>query len=338
MLEQSNGKRVIFKKGEQSRFLLSAMDVAKITSKELAALAHVSMRQVSRWIAEEYTLPLFVATTISKRTAVSIPANVKYVEQFAHTSKAGQKGGKSTIKLYGRVPGSEKTRLSAWKRWWEDSGRDKVIAISKKQVSFPEPSTTLAEFTGIMMGDGGLSKHQICVTLNLKDDLEYSFFVGKMMEQLFAVKPSRNMRAGEKAICLVISRVDLVNYCHEHLNLPIGHKIRQGLFVPSWILNDKEYPKDFIRGLIDTDGCVVIEKHSIKGKVYSYIRLNITTYCEHLSSTVFSILTSLGFHPKMRRGGKSIQLENYDEICDYFRAVGTSNQKHIDRFNSVNQS
>lgn len=79
------------------------------------------------------------------------------------------------------------------------------------------------------------------------------------------------------------------------------------------------------------DGCVVVETHSIEGKFYSYLRLNWTTYCPILSQTIYEILTNLGFHPKKRRGGKAIQLENHAEICDYLEVIGTHNPKHSRR-------
>ncbi len=337
MPEQSTEKRVKFNKGDQAEFLASIMKKNNITTETLAAIAKVSVRQISRWVTGKYSLPLSVVTTLSKKSGSTIPRNITIFDRYSHTHTAGRKGGRATMKLYGVVPGSETNRLSAWNKWWISSGKAKVIKASKKHVTLPNASSGLAEFTGIMMGDGGLSRHQVCVTLNKIDDFEYSMFVEKMMLDLFGVKPSRNLHSHKKAVCLVISRVDLVNYCNKHLNLPIGHKISQGLHTPSWILVNKEYSKSFIRGLLDTDGCVVIETHSVKNKRYLYARLNFTTYCRYLSNTIYSLLTDFGFHPKKRRGGKSIQLENFDEICDYFRVIGTHNPKHISRLESISR-
>src|SRR5690348_5750833 len=49
-------------------------------------------------------------------------------------------------------------------------------------------SENLAEFFGIMLGDGKLAKYQIIVTLGIKE-MAYAEWVRDLMERIFTVKP-----------------------------------------------------------------------------------------------------------------------------------------------------
>ena len=139
---------------------------------------------------------------------------------------------------------------------------------------------------------------------------------------------------GTKALNICISRTDLVNFLAKH-GLKVGNKLKQNLSIPEWILRSPKYIIPCIRGMVDTDGSVVIETHLIKNKKYSYPRLNFTSASPILVGQTVHLLEKLGFHPKIRRRGRSVQLENIKEIWEYFKRIGTSNPKHMKRFGGV---
>lgn len=128
-------------------------------------------------------------------------------------------------------------------------------------------------------------------------------------------------------------RISFRNYsiCHNILGLHIGNKLKQGLDIPDWIKSESSYQIACIRGLMDTDGCIFYERHRINGKVYSYPRLSIVSYSSALRKSICEILASLGFSPR-ERGNRSVQLENIQQIQQYFNVVGTHNPKHFNRF------
>lgn len=73
------------------------------------------------------------------------------------------------------IGGDEIKRKKAWAKWWENEGRFKEqIILKKKRIEIPPKSIKLAEFVGVMMGDGGISEYHTTVTLHSKDDLKYS--------------------------------------------------------------------------------------------------------------------------------------------------------------------
>lgn len=326
-----NKNRVLFKKGKQSLFIEKAMHNLGYSHEDLSNTVGCHARTVREWKKEKYSMPISAVKHICTISRIPFPKEVTLRSQYWYVEKAAQLGGKATSKKYGGVPVSEEYRKSQWKKWWNEKGENILIMRTKKPVAIPQISEELAEFAGIMAGDGGISKYQIHVTLNKVDDREYSFFVKKLIYKIFSVQPSRIERKCSKGVDILVSRTDIVTYCVNYLHLPIGDKIRQGLDAPPWVVREEKYMVPFIRGLVDTDGCVVIETHHIKGKTYSYPRLNFTTYSLPLLHSTFNMLTRLGFHPKIRTKGKSIQLENIKEICKYFKVIGSHNPKHIRR-------
>lgn len=182
------------------------------------------------------------------------------------------------------------------------------------------------------MGDGGITKRQVTVTLNKEDDRLYVLYVTKLIKGLFGVEPSLYTKNnGEKAVNIVVSRTHLVKCCST-LGLKIGNKIKQNLDIPEWVQNEKLFLLACIRGLVDTDGCMFQETHRIKGRSYSYPRLAFTSASPPLRLSVTRALEDIGLHPRLRTK-RNVQLEVGAEIRKYFKVVGTSNPKHRERFN-----
>ena len=139
----------------------------------------------------------------------------------------------------------------------------------------------------------------------------------------------------QQVVDLVISRTELVEYCRDELGLKVGNKLKQGLDVPSWIRCKRGYIGACLRGMVDTDGSIFWERHKIKKKIYSYPRLSFVSASRPLRESVFLILRSFGFTPRMRKKDgvyRCVQLESMEEIRHYFETVGTHNPKHERRF------
>lgn len=84
--------------------------------------------------------------------------------------------------------------------------------------------------------------------------------------------------------------------------------------------------KRCLGGLIDTDGCMHVDKHTIKHRIYKNIGLNFTNYSVPLLDFVYESLKSCGFHPT-RNTSHSVCLRKEKEIVQYMECVGTSNEK-----------
>lgn len=326
-------KRVVFPSGKQSHFLLTARQNSKLSWSQLTERIGVHKRTLNDWRREKYSLPFNVLKKISKLTRSKIPENIDIKDPFWYVNKGAKIGGVACIKKYGRVGGDPEYRKKKWYEWWERKGKfiDRGKFFKRKPIKKPVFSEDVAEFTGIVLGDGGITKRQVTFTFHSEDDREYADFVVGLAKKLFDVYIGTCHDKYHKAVKYYISRTELVRFCVEKLGLKLGNKLKQGLDIPSWIQKKLEFQKACIRGLIDTDGCFFNECHKINEKRYCYPRLAFTSYSKQLRSSVFKILRELNFSPKIR-SKRNVQLENRDDIIKYFNLIGTSNLKHKRKF------
>lgn len=331
MAEQDIPRRALFSRGGQERFLEKVLECLSI--QEIARLSNVSERTIRDWRREKFLMDFSAVRILCDKLHIVVPSEIEVKERYWYVRVGARKGALAVIEKYGRVGGDPEYRKRRWREWWEQKGRFKshpVIGVTKP-IRRPRPSRKLAEFVGIMMGDGGITKNQLRVTLNSRDDTEYVPFVKRLTEELFKIPVSIAPRKDQMAVDLVISRTELVRFCNEKLGLPIGNKIKQGLDMPGWIKEDVGFQTACLRGLVDTDGCIFNEVHHINKKTYSYQRLNFRSASPPLRNSVFSLLKGLGMNPTMRND-TAVQLENKEAIIKYFHTVKTHNPKHLRKF------
>lgn len=201
----------------------------------------------------------------------------------------------------------------------------------RKVVTLPVPSVELAEFFGIMMGDGGINNlWQANITLNSVADATYLEYVCALIEKLFCVAPAIVKNKKRKAARVLISSVSIVDFLARE-GLVRGDKLRAGLFIPQWILENKEYRVACMRGLMDTDGCLYIHRHTVAGKAYQNIGLCFCSHSPALMGQVAAIFEEFGIIPHISNQGRSIYLYKASAVARYLEVFGTSN----DRISSV---
>lgn len=126
-------------------------------------------------------------------------------------------------------------------------------ARRRQDIIVPKHHTAkLAEFFGIMLGDGRLAPYQIVVTLGTKE-YAYAQYVRGLMGELFGVMARIAVRrSGYRDVYL--GSLDLVEWFkREGL---VHNKVRSQVDVPAWIFSRREFLKVFVRGFFDTDGSV----------------------------------------------------------------------------------
>lgn len=221
-----------------------------------------------------------------------------------------------------------------WKKWWDEHGKFGRFSAftTPAKIREPERSAELAEFCGIMLGDGGISRYQVTVTLHREDDRDYSDFVSKLVERLFKVTPSIYHKKNSNADDLVISRIALVAFLTEKCGLVKGNKIAQKIDIPEWILESESYRIACIRGLFDTDGCVFNHRYCVKGKRYSYKKISFTSASAPLTRSIYILLKEFGFKPRLAGRQQEVRLESRADVQRYFSLVGSHNAKHLKRY------
>lgn len=331
MAELNISKRVRFARGAQRLFIETCRKRLRLTNKELASLLRVSSRTVTDWKREKFLVDLASAQRLSKESRVPMPRNIRLQDRYWYVKKGARKGGVIMYQKYGRVGGDPEIRKRKWHEWWQKIGKHEDHPIFRP-LSFRKParSIQLAEFMGIMMGDGGMSKWQLVVTLHHRDDLAYSRFVRKLIEKLFGVRPSVYHSPRDSVNDIAVSRVGLTRRLHE-LGLPIGNKVKQQFDIPKWIIKDKKFRIACVRGLVDTDGSVIIHRYRSCGRWYVYPKIDFTSRSLTLLQSVSSILH--GLHITHRENGSySLRIESQEMVRRYFDVVGTSNPKHLKKY------
>ncbi|HLC78604.1 MAG TPA: LAGLIDADG family homing endonuclease [Candidatus Nanoarchaeia archaeon] len=147
----------------------------------------------------------------------------------------------------------------------------------KRGITFPKRSEDLAEFIGILTGDGYIGQYiladrvisSIEISANLvKDEGYIKNFVAPLVKVLFNLEPNIYARESQNTLRLVIYSKDIVQFINE-LGFPLGNK--GFIFPPKWILNNESLFKRFIRGFFDTDGCIVFKNK--EGKKYPVVSM-----------------------------------------------------------------
>lgn len=326
-------KRAIFPKGAQKKFILNAKKKLGLTWNQLAEMLNISTRNLTDWKNEKFSISLRATKTVCKKLKIRLPRNIEIRKPFWYVNKGARVGGIAVYKKYGIIGGDPEYRKKKWREWWEGEGKYKKhpfinVCIPIKK---PKKSKDLAEFVGIILGDGGITKRQLTITLNAVDDKEYSKFVIKLIKKLFCVKPSIYHNTKDSVNDIVVSRSELVKFCIS-MGLLIGNKVKQQVDVPMWIKQNNTFLISCLRGLIDTDGCIFTHSYKVNGKVYSYKKMAFSNRSKPLILTVYQYLKRIGLSPRFTKDGKDVRIESKNDVRKYFRLIGSHNPKHLKKY------
>jgi len=334
MAKRFISKRVLFQPGKQKDFLNQSKKIIGLSWVELARLLKISNRTLTDWKREKFLMSLGAVKFISKKAGLKFPKNVEVKNPFWYVYKGAKIGGFAVYKKYGYIGGDPERRKRKWYEWWEREGkfRKHPIINVALPIKKPKKSEELAEFVGIEIGDGGISKNQLTITLNFKDDKEYIKFVVKLIKKLFGVKPSIYHSPKDSVDNIVVSRTELVKFCTEKLGLKIGNKVKQQIDIPDWIKRSRNFQIACVRGLVDTDGCIFTHSYKVNGKLYSYKKLAFSSRSKPLTITVYRFLKRLGFSPRFTKDGKDVRIESKNDVQKYFQIIDSHNPKHLKKY------
>lgn len=199
--------------------------------------------------------------------------------------------------------------------------RNKIRCNNLRQdITIPWRSIKLAEFIGILLGDGNITPTQVTVTLGTKED-EYVAYVVKLMTELFGAQAKVSVnKKGHKTV--YIGSTMLVKWLLQ-MGL-VKNKVKMQVDIPDWCYEKKKYLKAVIRGMFDTDGSVYRLKRS------NGIQISFTNRSFPLLKSAIFILRKLGYSPSKISCYK-VYLTKKRDIKTYCKRIGFANQKHAKR-------
>jgi len=131
----------------------------------------------------------------------------------------------------------------------------------------------LAEFLGIILGDGNLNKKSNCITIvgSLEDFYYHKNYVIPLIKSLFNVNPKLRKRNDRNAYYIDFNSKHIMNYLTKVVGLIRGNKVNAE--IPKIIVNNERLIPHFLRGLFDTDGCLKFSKQTKNKNYYPRIQL-----------------------------------------------------------------
>ena len=212
-----------------------------------------------------------------------------------------------------------------------------------------QPSEDLAEFFGVIFGDGFCNKYKkwkrsgweykFSITGHSTDDLYYfKKHLIPLIEKLFNIKPKLMKLKGQKTIRLLIRSRGLYYFLKD-----LGFSSpKDDLRVPSWICSKKEYIFAFIRGLADTDFSLRFSSRGDKKNFYPVICTGMKN--EALVRDLVRILKNIGFKVYSRFGVKVYDKRGFESITNriyingkrnlelWMELISFKNPKHLTKY------
>lgn len=320
--------RISFISGEQKKFINMVYKISGLSTNQLSILIKVHSRTLRDWRREKLTMSLLAAEIFCKKFNLNLPEDKNImIERWRQNRKeANRIGGIARFKKHGSPATLEGRRKGGIKA--VANLRKNGITPVYKIYNYPTFSDYLAEYSGIMLGDGGITSGQCTVTLNYEADRDYIDFVVGLSKKLFGEAPKMIKRKDSKACVIYYNGVSLVRYLVS-IDLKVGNKVKQQVDVPDWVKINNKFRIACLRGLMDTDGGVFLHKYKANGRIYAYKKISFSNRSMPLLFFVKQTLEELGFTPKLIDNvvNKKVWLYNTNQVKKYLDLVGTHNTR-----------
>lgn len=312
----------------QIRYLLRLEKISGKNINDIAKLFGIVPRSYRDWKRGKYPLTRQAVELIESKYNLNFP----YSRKKAFTNwrraklKASSKGGFERSKIYGSPGTPEGRRKGGIKAI--ALLRAKGLAVSIKSFNPPKTSIDLAEFVGIMLGDGHLDSGSWRITLNSKADRKYIPYAVSLINSVFQIKPKIFKRIEDNTTTIYFYGI-LCSKFLQKIGLKIGDKVKQQVGIPEWIQRNQSFSHACLRGLMDTDGGIFIHSYKVNGKKYSYSKLCFVNRSIPLLKFTYNSLSNIGLNPKLidRVENKRVWLYNMHEVSKYLEIIGTHNPR-----------
>ncbi len=189
-----------------------------------------------------------------------------------------------------------------------------------KDVYIPKTySSDLAEFFGIMLGDGHISHFQVQVNLGNKE-MQYAQYVKTLMAKIFKTNPRIATRSTKYHDVYFGSTIVTTWLLKEGL---VFNKVKSQVDIPEWIFTKEKYMNYFLRGFFDTDGSVY--------KLRFGIQISLTNHSRPILASLHRMLSALRYNPSGITTHR-IYLTRVKDLERFFTEVQPKNPKHVKRF------
>ncbi len=331
--------RARFPAGQQRAFLEGVLRLTGTDIDDLATRIGVCARTVSDWRRERWQMNDQSLKRLCRLEKLPTPAQITLLPEHWSVKKAARLGGLRHVALYGppgTLEGRRRGGLAAQATLYaRTKGNPGGGWKTRKTILTPVHSEDLAEFIGIMLGDGCIrNQWQVGVSFNQHGDRPYAEFIWKMIKRLFGLEAAYSIRSS--SVDLVVSSTALVAFLQER-GFPKGSKRETLTAVPSWVQDTQNIRIVCLRGLMDTDGCVFRHRYRVNGKEYSYPKLAFASASPCLVQFVVKSFQMLDLPAYVHQQGQRVFVYSRKAVVRYFEIVGTHNPRYRQRFEEYNK-
>jgi len=208
----------------------------------------------------------------------------------------------------------------------------------------------IAELCGAITGDGWICSTEKSFFLagDMSEDKDYyDDNIAKIVNEIFNIKILPKKYPYWKVYGIGVHKKNLVKKLLNY-GLKKGKKVDTA-FVPEWILSNRIYFFNFMRGLFDTDGSVFCQKDYTKyasdynSQYHVNIRLRIVSISSVLINQIYNKLNEYNFKCSKRvlKRGFKFNRNNHDAyvlelnsnwVKEFFRKIKPSNPKHTTKY------
>ncbi|MDD5464895.1 MAG: hypothetical protein PHP73_00900 [Candidatus Omnitrophica bacterium] len=333
MAEQIKNKRVKFPEGKQKLFIANVSKRLNLGRDKLSKIFNISRRTLSDWCREKSTMNYKALLDLYVNCNIPIPKEIKILPQFWYVKKAAKLGAFMRNKLYGNFGTPEGRRrggLATIEKFMRKPELAKKLGLRIiKDINRPKRGLQLAEFVGIVLGDGGLTDYQLKITFNRDTDAEHADFMKELIKKLFKLTPKIISKKLDKGSDIAVYSKNLVEFLESN-GLKRGNKVKNKADIPFWIKRNNNFQLSCLRGLMDTDGSCYTYSHNVNKKRYYNAALCFANASEPLLRSVYNIFDMNGYYPCIT--GRRVYVYGKNEIAKYFQKVGTHNPKHLQKY------
>lgn len=313
----------------QKTYFQQIEKVCHINNKQLSTVFGVVSRTYRDWKRGKYTVPVRIVEQIEKKYNVPFPySKEEALKTWFHAKQeASHIGGLARLQKHGRLSTPEGCAKGG-KKALEILRARGIVPVAKPFIKPIGYSKELAEFIGILLGDGHLGNQQWSITINSIADKEYLPFITWLTNYLFSFSPTVTRRKNCNAFVIYGGGKNNISY-FQQLGLLVGNKVKQQVGIPQWIQENLVFRKACLRGLMDTDGGIFIHKYKVNNKKYSYVKLCFVNRSIPILNFVDETLRMIELHPKLwlKQESKRVWLYDHEEVKQYLNIVGTHNPR-----------
>lgn len=292
------------------------------TSQKIATHLNVSTRTLTDWQRAKFGIPQYQFRRLEKIAPYRYE-DILVRDDLELKKISARLGGIARSKK-GPLGSIESRRKGGYASLATHRLRKTGLFMLKECNPYPH-TKSVAELTGIIIGDGHLSPGQLEITLDARER-PYAEYVQKLLQAITKYKPILRNRT-DTVIAIYLSGKEIIRQFHL-LGIEYGNKTKKQNYIPGWILEREEFSKAFIKGIFDTDGCLYIDRHKIGTKIYRHWGISQASNNQIFLEEVGKLLIKLGFHPTTSTKHRII-LRRQEEVHLFMDVIRPENAKHV---------